>query len=73
MNNTIFELKNVNKEYKTKVEIIEVLKEYKFRIESRRFHFDTREIWEWKNNAVKYNWITRYSQQVVKLNLITRL
>ena len=26
MNNTIFELKNVNKEYKTKVEIIEVLK-----------------------------------------------
>ena len=26
MNNTIFEIKNVNKEYKTKVEIIEVLK-----------------------------------------------
>lgn len=32
MNNTIFELKNISKEYRTKVETIEILKNINFKL-----------------------------------------
>ena len=37
MNNTIFELKNISKEYRTKVETIEILKNINFKLNQADF------------------------------------